>query len=385
MPSPISASAYPTPTYRSSNVDLFGQGASGQDMAVLAAASAPKAGVSASEEAAPAAKEAKEGHPLFGKDGFTFSDFLDIINPLQHIPIVSSIYRAVTGDQIDPGARLAGGGLFGGPIGLAMSVVSGMVEESTGKDPGEHVMAALGFDAGPKDGQAPEVMVAEQDSPAIDPSTLAAAQVQAQAQAPQSDPQMKLGVRMDDGTQPGNQVVRRKAREDKPVEKQAKADGPIELPADLFQALKQTAAAQESDAKSATINAASSNPAAAVMQTAAQPRSAGPMQTNAMPGNTTQPADGRTWFPARSVAVPVQTRGVGTQAVNQQTVQSRYGVTRAGGGVPTSPQAATSAAAAMIQQSADPQQAEWASKANDAYQKYFEMQNEKNRRSGIVQ
>lgn len=384
MPSPISASAYPAPTYRSSNVDLFGQGASGQDMAVLAAAPVQAgAAPTASDEVASAPKEGKDGHPLFGKDGFTFSDFLDIINPLQHIPVVSSIYRAVTGDQIDPGARLAGGGLFGGPIGLALSVVSGMVEESTGKDPGQHVMAALGFDAGVKDGPAPEVLVAEQDSPAIDPSTLAAAQIQAQSQtrAAQPDPAMKLGVKMDDGSQPGNQTTRRNKAGEKDAA--AKSDGPIELPADLFQALKQTAAAQDADAKNAVINNASSNPAAAVMPHPAQARGAGPMQTNS-PGTAIQPADGRNWFPARSVAVPAPSRGVGTQAVTQQTVQSRYGA-RGAVGVPATPQSATAAAATMIQQGADPQQAEWASKATDAYQKYFDMQNERNRRAGIVQ
>ncbi|MGB6086494.1 MAG: hypothetical protein WBF74_07845, partial [Parvibaculum sp.] len=31
---------------------------------------------------------------------FGFSDFLDVINPLQHIPIVSSIYRELTGDEL---------------------------------------------------------------------------------------------------------------------------------------------------------------------------------------------------------------------------------------------------------------------------------------------
>jgi len=375
MPSPIPAAAYPAPsTYRSSNRDLFGQGASGQDMAVLAAA--PGQG-----EIAPAAEPApaKAGHPMFGDDGFTFGDFLDIINPLQHIPIVSTIYRAVTGDKIDPGARLAGGGLFGGPIGLVASMISGMVEEATGKDPGEHALAALGIDIGPNANQAaPQTMVAEQDSPAIDPATLAATQMQAQtAQAAQPQP-FKLSARMDDG-----QSARRKAEPGK-AEQAARTDGPIELPADLFQALKQTAAAQEADAKNATINTASSNPAAAAMQAAAQPRSAGPMQTNAMPTTAIQPADGRTWFPARAIAVPAPTKGVGTQAVNQQTVQSRYGVTRGGGGVPSTPQSATAAAATMIQQSADPQQAEWASKATDAYQKYFDMQNERNRRAGIV-
>ena len=45
---------------------------------------------------------------LFGDDGFTFLDFLDIINPLQHIPVVSTIYRDLTGDTLDYGSRVAG-------------------------------------------------------------------------------------------------------------------------------------------------------------------------------------------------------------------------------------------------------------------------------------
>ena len=61
---------------------------------------------------------------LFGEDGFTFGDIIDIINPLQHIPIISSIYRKITGDTIAPAMRVAGGALFGGPIGAAVSLVS---------------------------------------------------------------------------------------------------------------------------------------------------------------------------------------------------------------------------------------------------------------------
>ena len=34
------------------------------------------------------------------QQNFSFWDFLDIINPLQHIPIVSNIYRSLTGDEI---------------------------------------------------------------------------------------------------------------------------------------------------------------------------------------------------------------------------------------------------------------------------------------------
>lgn len=61
---------------------------------------------------------------IFGEDGFTFGDIIDIINPLQHIPIISSIYRKVTGDVIAPAMEIAGGALFGGPLGAAISVVT---------------------------------------------------------------------------------------------------------------------------------------------------------------------------------------------------------------------------------------------------------------------
>lgn len=78
---------------------------------------------------------------FFGDDGFSFLDFVDMINPLQHIPVLSTAYRQVTGDEIDPGARLAGGTLFGGPIGLAASAFNVLLEHNTGKDVGEHVVA----------------------------------------------------------------------------------------------------------------------------------------------------------------------------------------------------------------------------------------------------
>jgi hypothetical protein len=78
---------------------------------------------------------------LFGKDGFTFEDFLDIINPLQHIPVVATIYRSISGDEIEPGSRIAGGALFGGGLGLAGALVNAVIEDSTGKDLGDHALA----------------------------------------------------------------------------------------------------------------------------------------------------------------------------------------------------------------------------------------------------
>ena len=76
----------------------------------------------------------------FGKDGMSFLDLLDVINPLQHIPLISTLYRSVTGDEIDPASKLMGSTLYWGPIGAVTSLVDVMVEFSTGKDIGEHTL-----------------------------------------------------------------------------------------------------------------------------------------------------------------------------------------------------------------------------------------------------
>jgi hypothetical protein len=79
----------------------------------------------------------------FGEDGLTFGDIIDVINPLQHIPIIGTIYRWLTGDEISPVSSLAGGFLFGGPIGLAASAVNVIVDQATGDDIGGNVMTAM--------------------------------------------------------------------------------------------------------------------------------------------------------------------------------------------------------------------------------------------------
>ena len=71
-------------------------------------------------------------------------DFLDIINPLQHIPLVSNLYRNWSGDTIDPVPRVGGGALFGGPIGAIVSLLNVIVDETTCKDVGDHFLAFLG-------------------------------------------------------------------------------------------------------------------------------------------------------------------------------------------------------------------------------------------------
>src|ERR1700760_1477382 len=62
----------------------------------------------------------------------SFSDFLSAINPLQHIPVVGSIYRAITGDVPAPAARVLGATLIGGPVGLVLSAANAIYEQDTG-------------------------------------------------------------------------------------------------------------------------------------------------------------------------------------------------------------------------------------------------------------
>lgn len=73
----------------------------------------------------------------------TFWDLLDIVNPLQHLPLISGIYRRITGDEIEPAMRFLGGALYGGVIGAAAAVASMIVEDVSGRDIGGHVIATL--------------------------------------------------------------------------------------------------------------------------------------------------------------------------------------------------------------------------------------------------
>lgn len=83
---------------------------------------------------------------FWGEDGFSFGDILDLINPLQHIPIIGTIYRALTGDDISTGSRIFGAGLFGGIFGLGAAVVSAIIEEISGEGIDEQIIAM--FDGG---------------------------------------------------------------------------------------------------------------------------------------------------------------------------------------------------------------------------------------------
>jgi hypothetical protein len=76
-------------------------------------------------------------------DDFSFHDLVSIVNPLQHLPVVSTVYRAVTGDTIKPFERIAGDTLYGGVWGFVSSVANIAFEQITGKDFGDTALALL--------------------------------------------------------------------------------------------------------------------------------------------------------------------------------------------------------------------------------------------------
>lgn len=119
----------------------------------------------------------------------SFSDLFDFVNPLQHLPVVGGVYRAITGKKVDSSAQIVGGLLYGGPIGLASAAFNVMLEGSTGRDVGGHVMAAVGI--GNNQGS----------FPALDSSALA-------AQSAPPPPPMAGGIQLASfGGEPGNMLT----------------------------------------------------------------------------------------------------------------------------------------------------------------------------------
>lgn len=90
----------------------------------------------------------RDGERVEIPNDLSFGDILDVINPLQHLPIIGTLYRNLTGDTLNPAARVMGGFLYGGVVGGLVSVTNAVIEQSSGKDVGDHVMASLGFGEG---------------------------------------------------------------------------------------------------------------------------------------------------------------------------------------------------------------------------------------------
>jgi hypothetical protein len=89
---------------------------------------------------------------------FGFKDMLDVINPLQHIPVIDNIYRKMTGDEISAPAQFMGGMLFGGPIGGVAAMADIAMREQTGKGIGDRVASMFGQNTGQNN--APDIKIA---------------------------------------------------------------------------------------------------------------------------------------------------------------------------------------------------------------------------------
>lgn len=88
----------------------------------------------------------------------SFREVLSALNPLQYLPVIGTIYRAVTGDQIPEALRRIGSlvvsGLLGGPIGIAINLVVTAAEKITGIDldrTGQALLTGIGQAGQPVD------------------------------------------------------------------------------------------------------------------------------------------------------------------------------------------------------------------------------------------
>ena len=64
----------------------------------------------------------------------TFDELLRALNPLHHLPGVGMIYRAVTGEELQPAFRVLGGALFGGVGGMLTAAVLAAIGEFRPQD-----------------------------------------------------------------------------------------------------------------------------------------------------------------------------------------------------------------------------------------------------------
>lgn len=98
------------------------------------------------------------------QEGF-FHHLLDVINPLQHLPLVGTLYRAITGDHLGPVEKVMGDTLYGGLWGAVSSVADVAFEGLTGKSVEDTVLGWFSHDSHSK------VAAAKIAAPAITPDT----------------------------------------------------------------------------------------------------------------------------------------------------------------------------------------------------------------------
>jgi hypothetical protein len=116
-------------------------------------------------------------------EGF-FHHLLDVINPLQHLPVIGTFYRAITGEHIGPVEQIAGDTLYGGLWGAVSSVADVAFEGLTDKSVEDTVLSWFKSDSSPQVAQitAPNIQVAQSlpssNTPALPSSSTAVASTQ---------------------------------------------------------------------------------------------------------------------------------------------------------------------------------------------------------------
>ncbi len=89
----------------------------------------------------PIGAQAQRAEQAADKQGFfsngsepSFSDLVDTINPLHHLPVVNKIYEKASGDTIAPAAKIAGGFLMGGIFGAAAALATCIYDQAMGNE-----------------------------------------------------------------------------------------------------------------------------------------------------------------------------------------------------------------------------------------------------------
>lgn len=193
----------------------------------------------------------------------TWQDALDLVNPLQQIPLVGDVYRSVTGEKISGLARVAGGFLWGGLTGgFVAAFTAAYAETHDDQGPGEQAVAALlGTDKGTPVPPAAPVMLAEARPPSAaapkDSAALAPLQLAALSTPGSAAPEARISVAAStQSTAVGPTLAPSAPQAGQPV-------FAASLPSEALQALAQRAAAgknQSSSDQAMTVQTASIAP-----------------------------------------------------------------------------------------------------------------------------
>ena len=136
-----SASSAKTAPASVSNINTAQKGASETDTD----SACPEPKIARSDRMACAEKATEMS---YSDDEFSVADLVDFLNPLQHIPVLGTLYREATGDTIKPEVQIAGSIVMGAITGSIFvsaiaGVASAVIEQSSGKEPLVQVADAL--------------------------------------------------------------------------------------------------------------------------------------------------------------------------------------------------------------------------------------------------